>query len=411
MAAFCRALAIVCLIVLAAEAQPEWLAVRGRIVTVGPSGVIDDGVVLVRDGRIEAVQPGAGIPSGYRTLGGPGMVIAPGFIDAHSRLGLAAPRAAPLDQELEERSSPATPGLRVIDAVRLDAPGFARVVEYGVTTVYVGPGSGSVIGGQGALVKTAGPDASRVLKPVATLECAVGGLPVRAWAGRNRMPTSRMSSVALLRATLLKYSAFGKDRIADLATDPDGLAVVSALSGEVPTLISAEREDEIESALRLADEFKLRLVVTRGGEAYRIADVLARAKVPVILGPMRRSYVAGGIEPDTSHESAAVLTKAGVRVALMSDATTAARGLPFDAALAMANGLSEDAAYRALTRDAAAIFGVDQRIGSIETGKDADLVVFSGSPFILETEVAATIVNGRIEYERARANATRPEDR
>lgn len=378
-------------------------AVRGRVVTVGPAGTLEDGLVLIRDGKIEALGTGLTVPEDYVLLGGEGKFVTPGLIDSHSRLGISGTRKSPYD-ELNEESSPVNPGLRIVDAVRWDSPGFERVLQYGITTVYVAPGNGNVIGGQGALLKTtAGRYREKsIVKSYAALECALGALPVREWRPRQKRPTSRMSAVALLRETLLAGSWRGSPPEDFAFQDPVKAALGDVLSGEVPSIICAEWAHDIEAALRVAREFGLRLVIACGGESFKLSEVLAKTGTPVLLGPLMRGYSPGGVEPETSLDAPARLQSAGVKFALMSNATTEARGLTLVAALAMANGLAEDAAYRALTLSPAEIFGVEQRVGSLETGKDADLVVFSGSPFDLKSKVEAVLVDGRLEYSRPR---------
>jgi imidazolonepropionase-like amidohydrolase len=382
------------------------IAVRGETVYTMAGPPLRNGVVLVRDGKIQQVGPAARvtIPAGYRTL--TAKVVTPGLIDARTVVGLSGYLNQAHDQDQLERSDAIQPELRAMDAYNARE----RLVEWlrglGVTTLHTGPAPGTLISGQTMIVKTRGESVEEALVvPTAMIAATLGE---GAFGPGDKSPGTRSKAVAMLRAELVKAREYDTKR----AMEPEekrgardlGLEVLArALKREIPLLVTAHRAHDILGALRLAKEFDLKLVLDGGAEAYLVTEQLKAAGVPVILHPpMRR---AGGETENLSMETAATLRRAGLQVALQSGYESyvpKTRVVLFEAALAAAHGITLEEALATVTRDAARILGIADRVGSLEPGKDADLALFDGDPFEYTSRVVGVLIDGQVVSEEKR---------
>ncbi|MBD0371848.1 MAG: amidohydrolase family protein [Pyrinomonadaceae bacterium] len=381
------------------------VAVRGETVYTMAGEPIKDGVVLINNGKIERVGQASQIriPSNYRQLRA--RVVTPGLIDARSVVGLSGYLNQPTDQSQLELSAAIQPELRAFDAY--DAR--ERLVEwlrrFGITTVHTGHAPGALISGQTMIVKTVGDTVEEaVVVQTAMISASLG----QAGLGQGgKPPGTRAKEMAMLRAEFLK----ARDYINKLATAKEEQkpardlrmeALSRVLRGEIPLLIAADRAQDIITALRLQKEFGIKIVLDGAAEAYLVIDQIKAAGVPVIVHPtMERT--AGEAE-NLSMETAATLRRAGIPVALQSGYETyvpKTRVVLFEAGVAAANGLSFTDALSTITIDAARILGISNRVGSLETGKDADLALFDGDPFEYTTHVTGVIVNGKVVSEEA----------
>jgi imidazolonepropionase-like amidohydrolase len=317
--------------------------------------------------------------------------VLPGFIDAHCHLGFSA-------HELNE-DDPCTPQLRALDGVDPMDEYFAKARRAGVTCVLTGPGSASPIAGQMVAVKTAGTviDQMAVRHPAA-MKFALGENPVKGKAG----PQTRMGVAALIREELKKAAEYGQrleqaERDGGDGPDLDGklAALAPVAAGRVPAHFHAHRADDIATAVRIAKEFGLDLVVVHGTDGPLIADFLAREGVPVITGPSMTDKSKPELK-NLAMENTAALAKAGVQVAICTDhPETPIQYLLLCAALAARAGMDEEEALAAITISAACIAGVDDRLGSLTIGKDADIVLMSGHPFEFKSRVQRVWIDGR----------------
>ena len=396
----------VALIVLTTGLLPAQIAVRGGKVWTLSGPPIDDGVVLVREGRIAAVgKAGAvSIPEGFRVL--EAAVVTPGLIDAHSVVGLAGQLNQTQDQDQIERSDALQPELRALDAYN----GRDRLVGwlrgFGITTVHTGHAPGELISGQTIVVKTDARTVSAGL--VDELACIAATIGPGAEKKGEGSPGTRGKMLAMLRAEFVRAQEYTRKRRSpdvdkrparDLGLD----ALVILLEKRAPLLVTAHRAQDIASALRLSREFDLGLILDGGAEAYLMVDELVQAGVPVILHPpMART--TGELE-NASFESAKALVDAGIPVALQSGFESyvpKTRVVLFEAAIAAANGLTFEEALATITRDAARILGIDSRVGTLAVGKDGDLALFDGDPFEYTTHCTATVIEGRVVSEGER---------
>lgn len=388
-------------LLLAAQATvAQDLAVRAERLYPVAGPAIDNGVVLIRNGRIERVGPAdrVRIPDGVQTL--EARVVTPGLIDARSVVGLAGYLNQPHDQDQLESSAPIQPQLRAIDAYnpRETLVGWLR--EHGITTVHTGHGTGALVSGQTLIAKTWGNSAeAATLQSPAMIAAQLGS---GAFGAEGKSPGNRSKQVAMLRAQLVKAGEY-RDKLARAKADsapPRDLeleVLVEVLDRKRPLLVTAWREQDILSALRLAQEFDFRLVLDGAAEAYLVVDQIKAAGVPVLLHPtMARQY--GELE-NASFTTAAALHQAGIPFALQSGYegyVPKTRVVLWEAAIAAANGLGFDAALASISLDAARILGIEDRVGSLEAGKDGDLVLFDGDPFEYTSHVTAVVINGQV---------------
>ncbi|MPM59861.1 Imidazolonepropionase [bioreactor metagenome] len=331
-----------------------------------------------------------------------GQVLLPGWVDAHTHVGLWGEAEGRASYDGNESSGPITAQVRGLDAVNPAHHSFADARSIGTTTVQTGPGSGNILGGELLTIKTAGTIIDHmVLRAPSGLKSALGENPKRFHGEMmKRMPSTRMGSAAMLREWLIKGQEYRK-KMEQGKADPDlGLLnVVKVLNKEIPLRVHAHRADDIVTAIRIAKEFDLCISLEHCTEGHLIADYLAEAGFPACVGPTlgHRSKVE---TQNLSFDTPFALYKAGVKFALITDHPFVP--IPFYnivGALATAHGLPEEAALRAMTLSPAEILGVDHRVGSLEVGKDADFVIWSGHPFKTRSRVLRTYINGQVVYQ------------
>ena len=386
-------------------AAGETLAIHGRVIHTMAGDSIPDGVVVVTGGRIVAVGPAAtvAVPADARVLGA--AVVTPGLVDAHCVVGLAGYLNQDHDQDQLDATEPVQPELRAVDAYNPRERLVEWVRGFGVTTLHTGHAPGALVSGQTMVVKTAG--TATVLRATAMVAVTLGDAG-RAQ-GDKKAPGTRAKSVAMLRTELAKGAEYGRKQAdpdvekrpaPDLRLD----AMARIVAGEWPLLVTADRATDIAAALRVAEEFGIRIILDSAAESHLLVDRIRAARVPVILHPTMKRSGAGETE-NASFETAATLRKAGIPVALQSGYESyvpKTRVVLFEAGVASANGLSVQEALAMITIDAARILGVADRIGSIEPGKDADLALFDGDPFEYTTHCTGVIIDGAVVADQPR---------
>ncbi len=385
-------------------AHAENIAVMGATIYTMAGAPLKDGVILLRDGKITALGPKASvkIPEGYRIL--QAAVVTPGLIDAHATVGLSGLLNQAQDQDMLEKSSAVQPELRALDAYNAKDPLVRWVRSYGVTTVNTGHAPAALISGQTMIVKTFGRTADEdVINPAAMTAVTLGrnGLTnAEGGPAASKSPGNRSKAVAMLRAELIKAQEYAKKREAkdeskrparDLKTE----TLLRALAGVQPLLITANRQQDIISALRLAQEFNLKIVLDGCADAPMVLAQIKASGFPVIVHPtMQRSYED---MENLSVETAGKLQAAGIPIALQSSYEAyvpKTRVVLFEAAVAAAHGLGFKAALASITSGAAPLLGIADRTGSLVVGKDADLALYDGDPFEYTSHCIGTIVGG-----------------
>jgi imidazolonepropionase-like amidohydrolase len=384
------------------------IAVKGETVWTMAGEPIGNGVVLMNNGKIEAVGTAAQIkiPSNYRVINA--KVVTPGLIDAHTVIGLNGYLNQPQEQMAVDNSAPMQPELRAIDAYNTEEKLVEWVRSLGVTTIHTGHGPGALVSGQTMIAKTFGKTVEEVtIVPTAMIAVTLGDSSL---ASGGKPPGTRGKQAAMLRAALLSASEAVRKQDEDKKSDGKtsssdlrGEMMQKVLRREIPLLVTAQRAQDIITALRIAKEFNIRIVLDGAAEAFMVIDEIKASGFPVIIHPTM--FRAGGETENLNMETASKLKAAGITVALQSgfeNYVPKTRVVLFEAAVAAANGLSRRDALATVTIDAAKILGLDSRIGSLVKGKDADIAMYDGDPFEYTTHCTGTIINGRIVSEVVR---------
>jgi len=375
------------------------------------------GSILVQGGKIarivkhSKVLDAAGLmellglkTSEVQVIEAAGKWVLPGFIDAHSHVGIGEEIYQHEGDDINEMTDPLTPELRAIDGINPEDEGFRDARLGGVTAAFTCPGSANVIGGTGVVVKTAGRVVEEmIVREPAGLKVAFGENPKMVYGEQKKMPSTRMGTAALLRQALVDAQNY-REKLEQGKKDPDklperdlGLETLNlVLDKKIPLRAHAHRADDIMTAIRIAREFDVDLVLDHCTEGHKIADILQEYNYPAVVGPSLVNRAKVELK-DRTFETPGILAKAGLKVALMTDhSVTPIQYLPLCAALAVRSGMAEEDALKAITIWAAEILGVADRIGSLEEGKDADIVVWTGKPLSLEADASVVLINGKI---------------
>lgn len=381
---------------LVANAQ---IAVKGSTVWTMAGDAISNGVVLIKDGKIEAVGPASSvsIPAGYRVINA--QFVTPGLIDAHSVIGLNGYLNQPHDQMAFDGSASIQPELRAIDAYNAQERLVEWVREFGVTTIHTGHQPSALVSGQTMIAKTWGKNVDQAtIVPTAMVAVTIGD---GGNAGQGKSPGTRAKQAALLRAELIK--ALENSKKAEPAKDLKSEIMLRIIKREIPLLVTANRAQDILTALRIAKEFNIRVVLDGVADAHMVLDDIKASGFPVVVhATMAR---AGGETENLSMENASRIRAAGIRVALQSGYegyVPKTRVVLFEAAMAAANRMLPQEAMATITIDAARVLGIDNRVGSLEKGKDADVAMYDGDPFEFTTHCTGTIINGQVVSEVVR---------
>jgi imidazolonepropionase-like amidohydrolase len=395
-----KLLVLIILFLFSLETRAQ-IAVYGDTIYTMAGGKIVNGIILIKEGKIEKVgsQNEITVPADYKKVSG--KIVTPGLIDAHTVVGLSGIYNYPHDQDQLEKSDAIQPELRAIDAYNMREKLVEWIRNLGVTTVNTGHGPGALSSGQTMIVKTSG----ETLQDVIVDSTAMAAFTLGSSVSENfKKPGTRAKGVAMLRQEFLKAKEYSEKMKGKEDKKPDRdlkLETLSkVLSGEIPALFTVQKATEIMTALRLQEEFGFKLILDGAAESYLLINEIKKAGVPIILHPtMVRNY---GETKNVSLETASKLKKAGIRIALQSGYegyVPKTRVVLFEAAVANANGLSFEDALATITVDAAEILGISDRVGSIEAGKDADIVLYDGNPFEYTSHVCAVIINGEIVKE------------
>ena len=355
--------------------------------------------ILLKDGKIERIAPKIQREESMETLNAEGYRVFPGFIDAHSHIGISEEKKTVQTDRSNEGTNPITPCMRAIDAINPMDSAFHNALAAGITGVMAGPGSANPVGGQFAFIKTDGRriDDMIVMAPAA-IKIAFGENPMTNYGINGNMPSTRMGIASLIREELTAARQYfgGNSSGNDFTME----CYRELFDGKIPLKAHVHRADDIFTAIRIAEEFGLRLTLDHCTEGHLIADEIAQSGYPAIVGPSLASRSKDEVSR-SDFKTSGILQKAGVMVALTTDhPVSRIQYLPLCAGLAAKEGMGEWGALRAITIDAARICGVDDRLGSLKEGKDGDIVLYDGDPLQIASSVQATIINGEIVWKR-----------
>jgi imidazolonepropionase-like amidohydrolase len=370
-------------------------------------GLVRDAVVVIEHGKIEMVGPGIDVPSGSDMLDLSGLILTPGLIDAHVHMGVCSEGFPIGMDDTNEMTDPITPHLRALDALYCDDTAFPDALAGGVTCVQILPGSANVIGGQGVIVKTKPDVAERMaVRAPSGLKGALGENPVRIYGGKGKLPSTRMGSAALMRDAFIRAQNYIAKRDASIKKeepfDRDLVmeSLVPALDGELAFRVHCHRSDDIQTAVRISEEFSLNYTIEHCTEGHLIAQWLAEKRVRAAVGPSLSSKSKIELRNKT-WDTPRILCEAGVHFCIITDhPVVPIEHLIVCAALAVRAGLPSSEALKAVTIYAAEHLGVQDRVGSIKPGKDADVVVWDGDPLDSRSRVLRTFINGEQVYQR-----------
>lgn len=385
---------------------------NAEIITMdGEDTRIPQGFVRVEKGRIAEISCGSPENISPGDIDAKGAVLMPGFVDIHTHMGFIGDGAGEEGIDVNEGSDPVMPQLRSVDGINFRDGYFADAVKAGVTSVVTGVGSLNPIGGDMLALKTAARCLDEAVIMRSGIKFALGENPKSYYTERDEAPQTRMATAALIREALEKAKRYGE--LLERAEEPEDRpdydikceALLPLLRGELKAHFHCHRADDIMTALRICDEFGLEPLLIHCTEGHLIADILGEKGAMAVVGPI----ICDRGKPELANaslENAARLYEAGVKLAICTDhPENPINFLTAGAAYCHKYGLPKDAALKAVTSTAAELGGFGDRTGSISAGKDADLILLSGDPFEIQTDVLMTMINGKVYYERDRKNA------
>lgn len=380
---------------------------NGRLLTMADKEY-NPGDLLIKDGKIAEISDHIDISDSddLRIIDASGYYVMPGLIEAHCHIGITEERGGKEGDDCNEETNPVTPYLRALDAINPMDSAFDDAVKAGITSVMVGPGSSNVVGGQWLFMKTKGFRDIRnlvVLEPAA-MKIAFGENPKLTYGNKDLSPYSRMGIAALLREELTKGKQYyekkkkaaekGEEFTTDFRLEP----WIPVFERKIPLKAHVHRTDDILTAIRIAEEFDLRLTLDHCSEGHLITDEIRDSGFPAIIGPDFASRNKVEVQ-NVAFKTAGVLSRAGVLTTVTTDhPVTLIQSLPICAGFAVKSGLPMEEGLRAITINAAKICNVDHLVGSLEVGKDADIAIFDGNPMETFTLCLYTIINGNIEF-------------
>lgn len=376
--------------------------VHGRVLTMAEKGkqVVEKGTVLVNDGKIEKIlEKEEHIPAEYRFIDAKGCFVLPGFVEAHCHMGITEEKKGMEGDDCNESVNPITPSLRAIDAINPMDDAFHNAVRAGITAAMIGPGSSNVVGGQFVVLNNEGRCIDdMILRFPAALKVAFGENPKVNYSGMGKSPSTRMAIADMLRKELLDAKQYLKNHKKNEDRKLQYEAYRAVFDKKIPIKAHVHRADDILTAIRIAKEFDLDMTLDHCSEGHLIVDEIKNAGFPAIVGPDLASRNKIEVQ-NMAFKTAGVLSKAGVLTAITTDhPVSIIQTLPLCAALAVKEGMEMEEALKAITINAAKICRVDDRIGSLEPGKQADIVIFDRHPFDIFAKTMCVLIKGKLVH-------------
>lgn len=384
------------------------ILIKGGLVRPITSPDIENGEILIDNGKIIAIGAHVDAPAGAKVIDATGLLVSPGFIDAHCHIGMHEESSRWEGNDTNEYSDPVTPQLRAIDSINPMDEAFECAIKGGVTTAVTGPGSANVIGGSFCALKLHGKCVDdMVINDNVAMKIAFGENPKGAYGQNGRKaPVTRMMTAALLRETLMKARRY-MEEVDEAENDPEKKrpfdmkleAMLPVMRGEIPLKSHAHRADDILTSVRIAREFGVKLTLDHCTEGHLIVDKLSEFGLPVLIGPSFGSKSKQELS-EKSFATPGILEKAGLSVSIITDAPVVPLYyLPLCAGLAVREGMSYEGAWKAITINPAKVAGIDARVGSLEVGKDADISIFEGDPLRdIASRAKYVLVNGEVVH-------------
>ena len=377
---------------------------NGKIITMAEKD-FENGCILIKDGKIEEIGENIKVDENVQVIDAKGAYVTPGFIDAHCHIGILEQDMGFEGSDLNEATDPLTPQLRAIDGINPMDTSFADARKGGITTVMTGPGSANPMGGQFAILKTQGVCVDdMIVKEPAAMKIAFGENPKRVYKAKNKMPTTRMATAALIRQILSMAKAY---KVKKENTLKEGKyfeenfkleALLPVINKEIPLKAHCHRADDILTAIRIAKEFDVELTLDHCSEGHLIPEHVKKSGRPAIIGPTLTARSKIEVKNKT-FKTPKALHDNGVKIAIMTDhPVIPIEYLPLCAGFAVKEGLEMKEALKAITINSAEILGIDDKVGSLEVGKDADIVISDGNPLESTSKIIYTIINGSIVY-------------
>ncbi|MFP4045820.1 MAG: amidohydrolase [Candidatus Aenigmatarchaeota archaeon] len=361
------------------------------------------GNILIENGKIKEIGEDVFVPDEAEVVDAEGKTVMPGLIDAHCHTGIDEEAEGWAGNDTNERYDPVTCHLRAMDGINPFDLGLQDAVKAGITTVNIGPGSANPIGGQFAALKTAGSEIidQRIVREPVGMKMATGENPKRVYGDQSKVPSTRIGTAGVIRKTLFDAKNYFEKKKEKEDDDENGgeenfkyESLEPLFENEIPARVHAHRADDIVTATRIMDEFGIDLVIEHCTEGHKVADYLAEKEIPAIVGPHLSSRSKRELRERT-FKTAGVLADKGVKVAIMTDSPVVPiQYLPLMAAYAVREGMSEEEALEAITINPAEICGIDDRVGSLEEGKDADIIIVDGEILDLKAKIEKVFVEG-----------------
>ncbi|WP_346868020.1 amidohydrolase [Clostridium sp. UBA1353] len=373
--------------------------------TMAEDEIIKNGVILIDNGKICNLGSNITIPENIEIIDGKNGFLMPGIIDAHCHIGMWEDGLGFEGSDGNEATDPVTPHLRAIDAINPVDKCFQEALDAGITTVATGPGSANVIGGTFATMKTYGKTIDdMVINECTAMKSAFGENPKRVYSGKKVTPSTRMATAAILRENLIKAKNYvekqeafknGSAKAPDFDMKLEALAKV--IRKEIPLKSHAHRADDILTAIRIAREFDLDLSLEHCTEGHLITESLKDEHIKsIIIGPSLSDRSKVELK-NLTFKTPMILNKAGIKVSIMTDhPVIPLQYISLCAALAAREGMDEEEALRSITINPARAINADHRVGSIEIGKDADIIIYNGHPFDLRNTVKLVMIDGKV---------------